>query len=93
MMANEIVDNEAMSRFELSIEGELALAYYRHQDGRIVLTHTEVPQALSGRGVGTHLARSVFDILRARNARVIAKCPFMAAFAAKHPEYNSLLDG
>jgi predicted GNAT family acetyltransferase len=35
----------------------------------------------------------VFEILKARGERVIAKCPFMSGFAARHPEYLSMLDG
>ncbi|WP_245281556.1 GNAT family N-acetyltransferase [Ensifer sp. ZNC0028] len=92
-MVEQVVDNTQASRFELPIGDEIAVAYYRLEDGRVVLTHTEVPHALSGQGIGTRLATGVFDILRAQNARVIAKCPFMAAFAAKHPEYVALLDG
>lgn len=92
-MVEQVIDNRQASRFELPIGDEIAVAYYRLEDGRVVLTHTEVPQALSGQGIGTRLATGVFDILRAQNARVIAKCPFMAAFAAKHPDYMALLDG
>lgn len=84
-MVEKVIDNTQASRFELPIGDEIAVAYYRLEDGRVVLTHTEVPQTLSGQGIGTRLATGVFDILRARNARVIAKCPFMAAFAANTP--------
>jgi hypothetical protein len=28
----------------------------------------------------------VFELLQAKGVRVIASCPFMAAFAARHPE-------
>lgn len=92
-MTDDVRDNPADSRFELAVGDEVAVAYYREEDGRIVLTHTEVPQALSGQGIGTRLARGVFETLRACKVRVIAKCPFMAAFAVKHPDYASLLDG
>lgn len=92
-MNGTIADNVAASRFELAVGDELAVAYYHNEDGRVVLTHTEVPQALSGQGIGTRLARGVFETLRQRQARIIAKCPFMAAFAVKHPEYSAMLDG
>ncbi|KQY78964.1 acetyltransferase [Ensifer sp. Root142] len=92
-MNGTITDNVAASRFELAVGDELAVAYYRNEDGRVVLTHTEVPQALSGQGIGTRLARGVFETLRHRQDRIIAKCPFMAAFAVKHPEYSAMLDG
>ena len=88
-----VVDRPENHRFELAVDGEIAAAYYRIEDGRVVLTHTEVPQRLSGRGVGSHLARGVFDLLRASGRRVIARCPFMAAYAARHTEYQSLIDG
>ena len=92
-MNDNVIDNPAQSRFELAIGDELALAYYRLEGQRIVLVHTEVPHALSGQGIGTRLARGVFENLRARNMRVIVKCPFTSVFATKHPEYASIIDG
>jgi len=41
----DIRDNPAMSRFEMPLgDGALAVAYYKVEDGRVVLLHTEVPQ-------------------------------------------------
>jgi predicted GNAT family acetyltransferase len=45
-------------------DGALAVAYYKVEDGRIVLLHTEVPQELSGLGYGSRLAHGVFEALR-----------------------------
>jgi predicted GNAT family acetyltransferase len=92
-VVDKIVDNAAMHRFEMPVEDELAVAYYQEQDGRVVLLHTEVPQRFSGQGVGSRLARAVFETLKERERRVIAKCPFMASYATKHPEYLAILDG
>jgi predicted GNAT family acetyltransferase len=93
MMLDEIVDNIAMHRFELPVEDDVAVSYYEEQDGRVVLLHTEVPQRFSGQGVGSRLAHAVFETLKSRGRRVIAKCPFMSSYAARHPEYLALLDG
>ncbi|WP_343070116.1 GNAT family N-acetyltransferase [Aminobacter carboxidus] len=71
----------------------MAVAYYRIENGKVVLVHTEVPQHLSGQGIGTKLAKGVFEAIRASERRVIAKCPFMAMFASRHPEYAAMLDG
>ena len=61
-MENDIRDNPSMSRFEMPLgDGALAVAYYKVEDGRVVLLHTEVPQELSGLGYGSRLARGVFD--------------------------------
>ncbi|WP_315927979.1 GNAT family N-acetyltransferase [Mesorhizobium sp. SP-1A] len=92
-MEEKIVDNHSMNRFELPVGDATAVAYYRIENGRVVLVHTEVPQELSGQGIGTRLAKGVFEAIRASGRRVIAKCPFMAAFASRHPEYLDMVDG
>jgi hypothetical protein len=35
----------------------------------------------------------VFESLRRDGKRVMAKCPFMCSYAARHPEYAPLLEG
>jgi predicted GNAT family acetyltransferase len=92
-MGGEITDNVDEHRFEMPLGDELAVAHYRIADGRLVLLHTEVPQHLSGQGFGSQLARGVFELIRRRGERAIAKCPFMAAYASRHPEYEAMLDG
>jgi len=89
-----IRDSPAMSRFEMPLDdGGLAVAYYKVEDDRVVLLHTEVPQELSGLGYGSRLAHGVFEALRRDGKRVIARCPFMSSYVARHPEYGPLLDG
>jgi len=88
---NPVVDNAAAHRFELPVEDDLAVAYYRNEGDRIILTHTEVPRQLSGRGIGSRLAHGVFETLRATGCKVEARCPFMADFVRRHPEYADLL--
>jgi uncharacterized protein len=93
-VGSDIRDNPAMRRFEMLVgDGALAVAYYKVEDGRVVLLHTEVPQELSGLGYGSRLAHGVFEALRCDGKGVIAKCPFMSSYAARHPEYGALLDG
>ena len=40
-----VIDRPEESRFELPVEDTAALAYYRIDGNRFVLTHTEVPHA------------------------------------------------
>ena len=88
----EIRNNPALHRFELDVgDGQIAVAYYQLAPGVITFTHTEVPQQLWGRGIGSKVARGAFDYARAQRLKVVAKCPFMSAYAAKHPEFNDLL--
>lgn len=92
-MDARVIDNPAAKRFELAIGDTVAVAYYKIEGDRFVLLHTEVPQEFSGQGIGTKLAEGVFEQLHAAGRRVIAKCPFMARFASRHPEYAKMLDG
>lgn len=91
-MQAKVIDRPDRSRFELSLEGDVAVAYYRVEGGRILLVHTEVPPRFSGQGIGSRLAQGVFDAVRASGRKVVAQCPFMAAYAGRHPEYADLLD-
>ena len=84
-------DNRAEQEFEITIEGERAVAAYQREDDTIVFTHTLVPPAIEGRGVGSRLVRGALDATRDRGLKVVAQCPFVAAYIDRHPEYRDLL--
>ncbi len=88
-----VEDNPVQCRFEVDIDGshEVAAAYYRYEGDRLILTHTIVPERYSGHGIGSALAAGVFDLLRASRRRAVLRCPFMAAFHARHPEYADII--
>jgi predicted GNAT family acetyltransferase len=86
-----IRNNPGQQRYELDLGDEMAVAYYRLTPGLITFTHTEVPVALWGQGIGSRLVRGVLDAARARGLKVVPKCPFISAFIAKHPEFGDLL--
>lgn len=91
-MTEQVTDNPAEGRFELAVGGHLAAAYYRRAPGLITFVHTEVPQALAGQGIGSRLIRGALDRVRRDGLRVVAQCPFVAAYIEKHPDYADLLD-
>ena len=92
MNTSNVVDNPAKTRFELETPSGLAEAHYKLRDGVINFTHTEVPSAERGQGVASQLARGALDQVRERGLRVVATCPYMAAFIKRHSEYHDLLD-
>ena len=90
---NSIRDNPDRHRFELDLgNGAMAIAQYNLLRGKIVFTHTEVPPAHEGQGLGSALILYALASARKRGLRVIPICPFFAAYIKKHPEEQDLLD-
>ena len=87
-----IVDNPAEHRFEADLGDGLAIAEYKLVPGNIVFTHTEVPPAHEGKGIGSALIRFALAAARDRGLTVVPLCPFFAAYMKKHAEVQDLLD-
>ena len=83
-------DNKALSRFELDAEGGLAFANYRLAPGNVIITHTETPRALRGRGIASELVKGALDLIRSDGLKVVAGCGFVVDYLDKHPEYADL---
>jgi len=84
-------DNKAKSRFELDVEGALAFANYRLTPQAVVITHTETPVALRGRGIASELVKGALDLIRADGHKVIGACGFVVDYLRKHPEEADLV--
>jgi uncharacterized protein len=78
-------------RFFTEIDGRLAYTHYMLKPGVITFTHTEVAPELEGRGIASSLARAGLDYARTAGLKVVAMCPFVAAFIRGHPAYQDLL--
>ena len=91
-MADPIVDRPERTRFELDLGDGVAFVNYVRLGSILVLTHAEVPPALSGRGAGTRLVAATLDEVRLRGERVVPRCPFIARFIALNPAYADLVD-
>jgi uncharacterized protein len=90
-VACDVRDNTAQHRFELDVDGRTAVAYYMLAPGVITFTHTEVPVEVSGRGIGSRLVHAALMDARARGLKIVARCSFVSAYIAKHPEFADLV--
>lgn len=78
-------------RFRTAVDGQEAELEYDRVDGWMVITHTRVPDAISGQGVASQLMRRAFDTAREEGLQVRPMCSYAAAWAERHPEVRDLL--
>ena len=86
-----VANNEAAQRYEARVDGQLAVIIYQRLGDRIVFIHTEVPEALEGRGIASKMAQVALDDARAQGLAVIPRCPFVASYIRRHLEYADLV--
>jgi uncharacterized protein len=84
--APDVQHDSGRSRFLLEEDGLEAELQYRKRADRLILIHTEVPDALGGRGIGARLVRAAIAHARAEHLTVVPWCPFARRWLTDHPE-------
>ena len=56
-----------------------------------MFTHTGVPTALEGRGIGSALAKAGLEYAQAEGLAVVPLCSFIRAYIDRKPEYQPLV--
>ncbi|WFF00238.1 GNAT family N-acetyltransferase [Micromonospora sp. WMMD964] len=93
-MAVRVSEVPEAKRYEARVDAEskvAGVAQYIRTAELVAFVHTEVSPEYEGRGVGAALARTALDEARAANLLVLATCPFIAGWIARHPEYQDLV--
>ncbi|MET9924043.1 MULTISPECIES: GNAT family N-acetyltransferase [unclassified Streptomyces] len=93
-MTVQVDDVSAAKRYEARVDGGsdvAGFADYIRTTELVAFVHTEVAPEYEGKGVGSALVRTALDEARAARLRVLATCPFFAAWIARHPDYQDLL--
>ncbi|SFL53477.1 hypothetical protein SAMN03159423_2314 [Bradyrhizobium sp. NFR13] len=85
-------DNKALNRFELDVGESVAFANYRRAGDRVIITHTETPPALRGRGIASELVKGALALIRADGLKVVAGCSFVVDYLRQHPDYADLVN-
>jgi predicted GNAT family acetyltransferase len=91
MATGSVRDNRAKSRFEFDVGDTMAFANYRLTPSTVIITHTETPQSLRGRGIASELVRGALQLIRADGLKVVAGCGFVVDYLQKHPEFADLV--
>lgn len=90
-MENKLIDNAQNKCYEFEIDGLKPRIEYIKTKSEIYLTHTLVPDVISGRGIGSALVRAVLEDIDRQGLRVIPLCGFVAGYMRRNPEWGRLL--
>ena len=89
----EVVHNPEKKRFEVELDGQIAVMDYIMAGSSSVFSHTEVPEAFEGKGIASKMARTALAYAKEEGKKVLPVCPYVAAFIGRHPEYRSQVFG
>jgi predicted GNAT family acetyltransferase len=82
----DVKDEPENNRFTATLNGALALLQYRVRGDRLVLIHTEVPEACSGHGIGGQLVRAGIAKAVVEGLVVVPRCSFANKWLRDHPD-------
>ncbi|MBS1846769.1 MAG: nitroreductase family deazaflavin-dependent oxidoreductase [Actinobacteria bacterium] len=81
-----IIDETADNRFAVTIDGHEAQLVYRVEANRVVLVHTEVPEALGGQGIGAALVTAAVERCETTGETLEPECTYAQGWLRKHPD-------
>jgi predicted GNAT family acetyltransferase len=81
-----VLDLPSESRFVIRGRGAEAELVYSRQGDRLILVHTEVPEAWSGHGMGGRLVRAALHRARAEGLTIVPWCPYARKWLKSHPD-------
>jgi predicted GNAT family acetyltransferase len=84
---------QGSDRFSIEVDGQrVGFTDYADRDGQRIFPHTEVSEEFGGRGLATILIDEALQATRDAGLRIVAACPMVAGFVAKHPEFADVAD-
>jgi len=68
------------------------MTYSKAGDKLIIIDHTEVSDALRGKGAGKQLVSAAVEFARKQNLKILPLCPFAKAIFDKTPAFKDVLN-
>lgn len=92
MLDADVRDNVEAKRYELTVDGEVAVVAYNLNPPNLMIIETLVPERLEGRGLAGRLAKHVLADAKERGLVVLPVCPFFSSYLRRHPEHAGVVD-
>ncbi|OEK01134.1 GNAT family N-acetyltransferase [Roseivirga sp. 4D4] len=84
--------SETKGSFYIEENGEVMaeMTYSIAGPERIIIDHTEVSEALRGKGAGVQLVAYAVEFVRQKGIKMLPLCPFAKATLLRHPEWKDV---
>jgi predicted GNAT family acetyltransferase len=85
-------DEPTGGRWATVVDGhEAEMTYSRASAALFIIDHTEVPDALRGRGIGQALVERAVNDARRDGFKLLPLCPYARAQFERHPQWQDVL--
>lgn len=91
-MSFEIVHDDTARRFGVRVDGEDCSLDYELDRGIMTITHVKVPEEVGNRGIAAAMTEAALSYARANGLRVVPRCPYAAAYVARHRQWADIVD-
>lgn len=90
----ERIEHGSKGAFIIKVNNErlAEMTYSKAGDKLIIIDHTEVSDALRGKGAGKQLVRAAVEYARTNQIKILPLCPFAKSVFDKSPEFNDVLN-
>ncbi|MFW0776573.1 MAG: GNAT family N-acetyltransferase [Rickettsiales bacterium] len=79
-----ITNNTSQNRYELSVDGHLAVADYVLEGTSLTINHVFVPQELRGKGVAAQVMEGVVADAKEQGLTIIPVCSYAESYMKRY---------
>jgi uncharacterized protein len=89
----ERIENNSKGAFIIKLNNErlAEMTYSKAGDKLIIIDHTEVSDALRGKGAGKQLVTAAVEHARKNQLKILPLCPFAKSVFDKTPQFEDVL--
>jgi len=85
----EVINNPEKMRFEVTLDGHLAVLEYKLKGKKYFIIHTGVPKELSGKGIAQALAIHALKYGDENGYETVIYCLYVKTFVKRHPDWKN----
>ncbi|MGY6555438.1 MAG: GNAT family N-acetyltransferase [Wenzhouxiangella sp.] len=90
-MSDKIKLQPELNRFLLRVDDWDCVLEFTIQGQVASFNSVRVPSAVGGQGIAGRLTRYALDWARDQKLKVIPRCPYVASWIERHPDYADLV--